>query len=332
MKAIVLRGTGGPEVLAVEDVPQPEPGPGEVLIDVAFCGCNWADTQIRKGVYPHVQALPFIMGFEVSGTVIAVGEGVDASLEGAPVAAIVPGAGYAERVAVAASDLIRLPPGMSLEQAAAFPIQALTAYHMLTTIYRTSPGDIVLCHAIGGGLGQYVTQIGVRKGARVFGTTGTPGKEEAPLRYGAERVIATGTEDFVAVMEEETSGQGVDLVIDSLGATTLDRSYDVLRPLGHVISIGEAEGMPFTNIRERLLPKSLTFTRFHLGHVPVESDAWAEGIEFVTDSIVDGSLEVPIAGIYGISEAARMHADLEGRRITGKLLLDPKSAAGFLRG
>jgi NADPH2:quinone reductase len=327
MKAVVLRRHGGPEVLGVEEVPQPKPGPNEVLVDVAFCGCNWADIQIRQGLYPHVQAMPFTMGFEISGTVIDVGEGVDPSLEGARVAAIVPGAGYAERTVVAASDLIRVPDGMSLEQAAAFPIQALTAYHMLETIYRISAGDVILCHAIGGGLGQYVTQLGVHKGARVFGTTGTPGKEEAPLRYGAARVIATGTEDFVAVMEEETSGQGANLVIDSLGATTLDRSYDVLRPLGHIISIGEAEGMPFTNIRERLLPKSLTFTRFHLGHVPVESDAWAEGVKFVTESIVDGSLEVPIVGTYGMDQAAQMHADLEGRRVTGKLLLDPKKAA-----
>lgn len=326
MKAVVLHRTGGPEVLDIEDVTEPEPGPGEVLVDVAFCGCNWADTQIRQGVYPHVQELPFIVGFEISGTVIGTGAGVDDSLQGAQVAAIVPGAGYAEKVVVAASDLIRVPAGMTLEQAAAFPIQALTAYHMLRTIYRTSPGDAILCHAIGGGLGQYVTQLGVRLGARVFGTVGTPGKEEAPVKYGASRVIQTATEDFVAAMAEETSGKGVDLVIDSLGGTTLDRSYEVLRPLGHVISIGEAEGTPFVNIRERLLPKSLTFSRFHLGHVPVTSNAWKEGIEYVTNSIVDGSLEVPIVGVYGMDDVVQMHADLEGRRVTGKLLLDPKRA------
>lgn len=324
MRAVVLRRTGGPEVLAVEELPDPQPGLGEVLVDVAFSGCNWADVQIRQGLYPHDKGLPIVVGFEISGTVATVGRGVDPALLGERVAAIVPAGGYADRVVVAAQDLLPLPEGMSLEQGAAFPIQGLTAYHLVNTVYRVQSGDAVLCHAIGGGVGQLVTQLAVGKGARVFGTVGTPGKEAAPLAYGAERVINTRDEDFVEVLEDLVP-EGFDLVIDSLGATTLDRSYALLRPLGHVISIGEAEGMPFPNIRERLLPKSLTFTRFHLSHLPVHSEAWREGWQAVTQAITGGMLHVPVVGIHRLADAGAAHRALEGRQVRGKVLLSPQA-------
>lgn len=323
MKAVVLYRTGGPEELRVEVIDSPHPGPGEVTIDVVFAGCNWADIQIRQGLYPHTQELPFIPGFEVAGVVTELGEGADPSLLGRRVAAIVPGAGYAQKVLSSVEGLIMVPDAMTFEQAAAFPIQALTAYHMLHTVFQIKEGDIILCHAIGGGLGQYVTAIGRSRGARVFGTVGTPGKEAAPLALGAEYVVQTRTEDFVQTVLDMTGGYGVDLVIDSLGASTLDRSFELLRPLGHVISIGEAEGLPFSNLRERLLPKSLTFTRFHLGHVDVSSVAWQTGVDKVTTMISDGSLTVPVQRTYAIDKAAEMHRALEGRGVAGKLLLDP---------
>ncbi|MDB5365505.1 MAG: hypothetical protein JWM77_1432 [Rhodospirillales bacterium] len=321
MRAITIERTGSPDVLQLCTVPDPQPSERQVLVDVAYCGCNWADTQVRAGIYPHPMSYPLILGFEVSGVISAVGPQVTGFAVGDRVCAIGGGGGYAERVVIDVDDLIPLPDNIPLDVAAAFPIQALTAYHMLHTVYRLSAGDTVLCHAIGGGVGSYVTQLAVMAGARVMGTVGTPGKETLPLSYGAERVVNSRTEDFVEVARQLTSGRGIDVAIDSLGATTLDRTYDVMRNLGHVISIGEAEGQPFNNIRERILPKSLSFTRFHLKHIDATSAVWRNGYVTVLEAIARGVLNVPIVKRYKLPEAAEMHRQLEGRSVSGKLLL-----------
>jgi NADPH2:quinone reductase len=211
-----------------------------------------------------------------------------------------------------------------LDLGAAFPIQALTAYHMLFTIFGLTRGDSVLVNAIGGGVGLACTQIAVHAGARVIGTTGTPGKEKRALAYGAERVVVSSREDFENAVLDLTAGKGVDLAIDSYGATMLDRTFNVVKKLGHVISIGEAEGQPFKNIRERILPKSQTFTRLHLGHVEQGSREWQAGIDHVLAGIAEGWLKVPIEGIFPLSAAADMHRRLEGRHVAGKLLLQTK--------
>jgi NADPH2:quinone reductase len=322
MKAVIAQAPGGPEKLTVAEVPEPRPGAGEVLIDVAFAGCNWADTQIRVGTYPHPFTYPLILGFEVSGTVAALGPDVSGVKVGDRVAAYVEkGGAYAQKCVTPAAMLIPLPPAIALDIAAAFPIQALTAYHMLHTVFGVRPGDTVLVHAIGGGVGLHCTQLAVHAGARVIGTVGTPGKEKRALEYGAERLVLTRTEDFAPAVLAFTGGKGIDLAIDSLGATTLDRTFNVVRKLGHVISIGEAEGVPFTNIRERLLPRSLTFTRMHLGHVDADSKAWKDGVAYVIGGIEDGWLKVPIEHIFALAEASEMHRRIESRQVAGKLLL-----------
>jgi NADPH2:quinone reductase len=210
---------------------------------------------------------------------------------------------------------------MSLETAAAFPIQSLTAYHMLHSVAGVKPGDTVLIHAIGGGVGLQLTQLAVKAGARVIGTVGTPGKERRALDYGAERVVLTRNEDFEAAVLDFTRGRGVDLALDSLGATTLDRTFNVVRKLGRIISYGEAEGQPFKNIRERILPRSQTFTRFHLGHVDPGSAMWRQGLEYVLQGIMTGWLKVPVERIYKMDQAKDMHVRIESRQVSGKLLL-----------
>jgi NADPH2:quinone reductase len=203
-----------------------------------------------------------------------------------------------------------------------FPITALTAYHMLHTIHgRLKPGNTVLVSAIGGGVGLAVTQLAVHAGVRVIGTTGTAGKEKRALEFGASRVINYASEDFEKAVLDVTNGKGVDLAIDSYGASMLDRVFSVVRMLGHVISIGEADGQPFKNIRERILPRSQTFTRFHLGHVDQNSAEWRAGVDHVLAGIAAGWLRVPIEGVFPLSQAADMHRRLEGRHVAGKLLL-----------
>lgn len=324
MQAAVIHDKGGPEQLVLAEVPDPEPGPGEVVVDVAYAGCNWADTQVRRGLYSMVaMGYPAVMGFEVAGTVSKLGPGVTNVKVGDRVATFVAkGGGYAEKCAVVAKGLVRLPDAVPFDAGAAFPITGLTAYHILHTVHgRLKPGDTLLVSAIGGSVGLMVTQLAAHIGVKVIGTTGTAGKEKRPLAYGASRVINYATEDLEKVLLKETGGRGVDLVIDSHGASLLDRLFAVTRMLGHVISIGEADGQPFTNIRDRIRPRSQTFTRFHLGHVDRGSAEWEAGIAYCLNGLADGWLKVPIEAVFPLAEAAEMHRRLESRQVSGKLLL-----------
>lgn len=323
MKAVVIHAKGGPEQFVLAEMPDPVPGAGDVVIDVAYAGCNWADTQVRQGNYPLLSTFPLVMGFEVAGTVSGLGEGVTNVKVGDRVATFAPKAGgYAEKCVTAAAGLIKLPDAIGFDVGAAFPITALTAYHMLYTIHgRLKPGDTVLVSAIGGGVGLAVTQLAVHAGLKVIGLIGTPGKEKRALELGASRVVDHRSGDFEREVLDVTGGRGVDLAIDSYGATVLDRVFAVVRMLGHVISIGEADGQPFTNIRERIRPRSQTFTRFHLGHVDRHSAEWKAGVDHVLTGLSEGWLKVPIEGVYPLDKAADMHRRLEGRGVAGKLLL-----------
>ncbi len=321
MRAIVVDAPGDFDVLTIRDVPDPEPGPGEALIETSFAGCNWADTQVRSGIYPHPYDFPVTPGFEVSGTVIGLGDGVNSLKVGDRVTAMPNFGGYAEKCIVAESLVTKIPDELGLDIAAAFPIQALTAYHMLYTVYELKKGDVVLVNAAGGGVGLLVVQMAVHAGCRVIGTVGTPGKEIKPLSYGAERVVNLNNEDFVEVAREMTDGRGVDVVIDSLGAETLDRSFDTVKVLGHVINIGEAQGKPFGNIRDRVFPTSSSFTRFSISHVMPDADLWKKGMDFVLGALAEGWLDVPIVGVIHFDSVQEMHRQLESRQVAGKLLL-----------
>ena len=322
MRAIIVKEPGGLEQLAVAELPDPSPGPDEVVIDVAYSGLNWADTMIRVGTYPHPFTYPVVPGLEAAGCVAAVGSGATNVKRGDRVVGFnEKGGSYAEKFVAPKDWVFVLPAGIPFEIGAAFPVQALTAFHMLHTIGRITRGDWVLVHAVGGGVGLYCTQLAVRAGARVIGTVRTPGKERRALEYGAERVVLADTEDFETAVMELTDGKGVDLAIDSLGARTLDRTFNIVRKLGRVISIGEAEGIPYPNIRERLLPRSLTFTRFHIGHLDPTSKDGQHGLRCVMDGILDGWLKVPIEGIYDFGDVRKMHERIESRQLSGKLLL-----------
>jgi NADPH:quinone reductase len=322
MKAVVIHAPGAAEQLVMAEVPEPSPGPGEVLVDVAYAGCNWADTQIRTGIYPHARSYPLVLGLEISGAVAKLGPGVSGVKIGDRVAAFLEqGGAYAARAVAPANMLMHLPDTIPFDVGAALTVQPLTGYHMLHTIYGIAPGETVLINAIGGGVGLFTTQLAVKAGARVIGTVGTPGKEKRALEYGAERVAVTRNEDFEQAVLDFTNGRGVDLAIDSLGATMLDRTFNVVRKLGHIISIGEAEGPPFKNIRERVLPRSQTFTRLHIGHVDPQSQAWRDSLTYIPRGVVDGWLKVPMAGVFPMEEAAAMHRHLESRQAAGKLVL-----------
>ena len=325
MRAIVITAPGVDNNLRVTEAPEPTPGRGEVLIDVEYCGCNFADTMIAKGTYPHPKGYPIIGGLEISGRVAKLGLGVQGVKVGDAVAAFSEEAGgFAEQCVVAAERLVRIPKGIGLDIAAAFPIQALTAWHILHNVSVTKPGDIILIHAIGGGLGLFATQLPVQAGATVVGTVGTAGKEKRALEFGAAKVINREDEDFVAAVVAFTGGKGVDKIVDSTGARILDRSFATIRKLGHIVSFGEAEGRPLPNLWERLVTKSLTFTRFHLGHADFSSAIWRQGIDEVVGAIVAGGLKVPLEETFPFEKAGAMLDRLASRQVSGKLILAVK--------
>ena len=322
MRAILLTAPSGADTMTFAEVPEPAPGEGELLVSVAYAGCNFADTMMRIGTYPHPKGYPIVAGLEIAGHVASVGPGVSGWRTGDRVAAFSEEAGgFADRCVVPAERAIRLPDGIGLDTAAGFVIQGLTAWNMLHNVSRTSPGDVILMHAIGGGLGLFATQLAVRASAVMLGTVGTPGKEGRPIEYGATRVFDRTRDDFVAATLAFTAGRGVDKVLDSVGATVLDRSFEAIRTLGHVVSVGEAEGRPMPNLWERLVRKSLTFTRFHLGHCDFGSETWRRGVDEVVGGVLDGWLKVPIHQVFAFDDAAAMYQRLESRQVSGKLLL-----------
>jgi NADPH:quinone reductase len=322
LRAIIVDAPGVENNLRVGDAPQPIPGPSEVLIDVAYCGCNFADTMIANGTYPHPKGYPIVGGLEVSGRIAGLGPGVVGPKVGDRVAAFLEEAGgFADQCVARVERLIPIPKEMGLDVTAAFPVQGLTAWHLLHNVSVTKPGDVILLHAIGGGVGLFATQLAVRAGANVIGTVGTEGKEARALDFGAAKVVNRKDEDFVEAVMRFTEGKGVDKVLDSTGASILDRSFSTIRKLGHVVSFGEAEGRPFPNLWERLVAKSLTFTRFHLGHADFSSAVWRQSIDAVVGGILDGSLKVPLEQTFPFTDAGAMLQRLASRQVAGKLIL-----------
>ena len=250
---------------------------------------------MRNGIYPHPKGYPLVAGLELAGTVSQIGPDVRGLAIGDCVDAFSEDAGaYAEYCAVPTERIFKLPQAVGFDVGAAFYVQAMTTWNLLHTVSKTQPGDTILIYAIGGGVGLYLTQLAKAAGARVIGTVGTTGKEKRALNFGADLVINLGEENFVAAVGAFTKGCGVDKIIDATGASILDRSFGTIRPLGHVVSYGEAEGQPFVNLWEQLVKKSLTFTRMHLCHVDHGSDDWVQGVRTLLSMIIDGMLICPI--------------------------------------
>lgn len=324
MRAAIVETPGGPEALRLGEIDAPGPGPGEVLVRVSHAACNWGDIQKRQGVYPDPVTYPAVLGAEVSGTVEACGREVTTVRPGAFVAAITGPdmlRGFAERVAVPAPYLIPLPHGFDPVLAAAFPVVSLTAWHLLHTAHELKPGETVLVHAIGGGVGLALTQLARDAGARVLGTVGAAAKAERPLAFGADRVVVRDAEDFVAAVLDETGGAGVDLVVDSLGAEILERSFDVLRPFGRLINIGEAAGEPDFPVRKTLYKRSTSMAGFEVLHAAPGSERWARGVRAVVDAVVGGRLRIPVAAVFPLARIREAQALLESRRAAGKVVV-----------
>ncbi len=323
MQAIVVDEQGGPDVLRLRTLPDPEPGAGEVLVDVAAAGVNFIDIYQRSGAYP--MSTPYVAGSEGAGVVRAVGDGVRDVAVGDHVAwAMVPGSGYTEQAVVPADRTVPVPDGVSDETAAALMLQGMTAHYLCESTYPVQKGDDVLLHAAAGGVGLLLTQMVSRKGARVIATTSTAQKADLAREAGAADVVDYTESDVAAEVRRLTDGAGVAVAYDGVGADTFDASMDSLRPRGMLVLFGASSGKVSPVDPQTLNSKgSLFLTRPTLADYIAERSELLARAEAVLGSAARGDLSVRIGERYPLADAARAHEDLAGRRTTGKLVLLP---------
>lgn len=320
MRAIRVLETGGPEALVAEELPTPEPGPGEALVAVAAAGINFIDIYQRQGLY--ALPLPFTAGSEAAGTVEAVGEGVDSVSVGDTVAYCGVLGAYAEYAAVPAERLVRVPGGVTPRQAAALMLQGMTAHYLAEDTYPLSPGDTALVHAGAGGVGLLLTQIARRRGAAVIATVSTEDKAELAARAGADHVILYGERDFVAETERLVGPRSVDVVYDSVGRDTLRGSMRVLRPRGMLVSYGQSSGVPDpVETRELQDAGSIFLTRPSLAHYIAGRDELERRASDLLGWVAAGELALRIDRQLPLAEAAEAQRLLASRATAGKLLL-----------
>jgi NADPH2:quinone reductase len=322
MKAIQFQETGGPEVLQPVELPIPEPGPGQVLIRVEAVGVNFIEIYFRKGTYKAT--LPVTPGSEAAGTVEKLGPGVTGFNEGDLVASVSVQGSYAEYALVPAAQLVKVPSRLSPEKAAAAMLQGMTAHYLAYSTWELKAGQTALVHAGAGGVGLLLTQIATRIGAKVITTVSTKEKAELSREAGATEVILYTEQDFEAEVKRITGGKGVDVVYDSVGKTTFEKSLNCLRPRGLLALFGGSSGpVPPFDLIQLSTKGSLFVTRPTLWHyVGTRAELeWRAGK--ILDWVATGELKLRMEHIYPLEQAAQAQIDLEGRKTTGKILLEP---------
>jgi len=322
MKAIRVHGPGGPEALRYEDVPQPAPGPGEVLIEVQAAGVNYIDVYQRTGLYKV--ALPFTLGQEAAGVVTALGSGVTEVKVGDRVAYTHVMGAYAEYAVVPADRVLVLPDGVSTKQGAAAMLQGMTAHYLASTTYALRSGDTCLVHAAAGGVGLLLCQIARLRGARVLGTVSTREKAELARQAGADAVILYTEQDFETEAKRLTNGAGLQVVYDSVGKTTFEKGLNCLTRRGMMVLYGQSSG-PVGAFDPQVLSQkgSLFLTRPTLGHYIATRTELLERAGEVLGWIKSGRLKLLIQHEFPLAQAPEAHRALEGRKTTGKVLLIP---------
>jgi len=322
MQAIQVAQVGGSEVLSVAEVPDPVPGPGQAVVELEACGVNFIDVYQRMGLYP--MSLPFIIGQEGAGVVMAVGDSVEGVAVGDRVAfTSIPGA-YAEQIAVPVDRLVNVPDQVELATGGGIMLQGLTAHYLAHDTYQLGPDSTCLIHAGAGGVGLLLTQIAKRLGATVFTTVGTGEKAELAHAAGADHVIVYTQTDFADEVRAIVGDNRLDVVYDSVGVDTFDRGLDLLRPRGLMALFGQSSGVvaPF-DLQRLARGGSLYVTRPSLGaYIASRQELLRRSGDLFT-WIAAGDLSVRIGATYPLAEAAAAHDALEGRATTGKVILIP---------
>jgi NADPH2:quinone reductase len=313
MKAIQIEEFGGPEVLEHRDVPDPEPGEGMVLVEVARSGINFADTHATRNDYLAEQQLPLIPGAELSGR----------TLDGRRVAAIVGGGGYAEKVAVPEGFLVPVPDAVDDDRAAALLLQGLTAMALVRRCARVEPGETLVVEAAAGGTGSLSVQLGKRAGAKVIGLASSEEKRALVERLGADATVDSRAENLEEAILTANGGEKVDAVLHMSGGEAFDAELAALAPLGRMVVFGIASREQREVSTGALLQGSKSVVGFWLVHLLLRREIVAPMIGELFEAVAGGELEVNVGEVYPLSEVARAHEDLIARRTTGKLLLDP---------
>ncbi|MBC2878350.1 MULTISPECIES: quinone oxidoreductase family protein [Streptomyces] len=320
MRVVRFEKFGGPEVLTETRVPAPRPGPGQVAIDVAYAGVNFADVKSRSDGY-RVPSLPFVPGLEVSGWIRAVGDGVTGLDAGRPVAAFTPGGGYAETVVVDATTVFTLPDSIDLRTAATLPTVLPTAHALLHEAGRLRAGETVLVQGAAGGVGTVLGQLAEAAGAgRVFGVVSGAAKAEYALAHGYDEVFVG---DFADEVRAATGGRGVDLALDPVGGETFRRSLEALAPFGRLVSYGNASAAePWRLGQRELFPGAVSVAGFSLlTLVATEPEAVRALTTRAFRTVAEGTVRLPVTAEFPLAEAADAHRLMETRTTTGKLLL-----------
>ena len=322
MKAIQVKKAGGPEAMELAEVPVPQPKASEAVVKLAASGVNFIDVYFREGRYPA--PMPFVLGQEGAGVITAVGADVKSLKTGDRVAWTGLMGSYAEYTAVPADRLVRIPAGVTDQQAAAAMLQGMTAHYLSHDTYPLKRGETALVHAAAGGVGLLLTQMAHNIGARVIATVSTDEKAKLAREAGADEVILYTQSDFETETKRLTNGKGVNVVYDSVGKTTFEKGLNVLRPRGVMVLFGGSSGaVPPFDLIALSQKGSLYVTRPTLAHYIATREELEARSGAVFGMIAAGKLKLRIEHTYPLAEAQRAHRDLEGRKTTGKLLLIP---------
>ena len=322
MNAVRVHQSGGPEVLKLEELPTPSPGPAEVLVRIEAIGVNFVDIYQREGVYK--MPLPFTVGSEGAGVAEAVGREVADVKPGDRVAYTGVLGAYATHAVVPAARLVKLPAGVDIRTAAAVMLQGVTAHYLTHSTYPLGPADTVLLHAAAGGVGLLLTQMGKMRGAKIIGTVSTQEKAGLARGAGVDEVILYSQQDFEAETKRITGGRGVQVVYDSVGKTTFDKSLNCLAPRGYLVLFGQSSGVvPPFDIQVLNAKGSLFLTRPTSRDYMLTREELMKRAGDVLGWIVAGRLKVRIDRTYPLTQAAEAHKALASRATAGKVLLIP---------
>ena len=322
MKAVRVHKYGGPEVLTLEEIPIPEPKASEARVKIEASGVNFIDIYQRTGLYPL--QTPFTLGTEAAGIVDVVGPNVTEVKKGERVGyAMIPGS-YAEYAIVPAARLVPIPPNIEPRTAAALMLQGMTAQYLTHSTYALKKGETALVHAAAGGVGLLLIQIAKQLGATVIGTVSTEAKATLAKEAGADHVILYTQTDFLAEVKKLTDGRGLDVVYDSVGQTTFDKSLECLRPRGYMVLFGQSSGPVPPFDPARLAARgSLFITRPSLAHYTLDRAELSQRASNIFNWTAAGKLKARIDKSFPMAEAAEAHRQLEGRKTTGKVILLP---------
>ncbi len=324
MKAITVENFGEPEVLSYTAAERPSPGEGEALIEVRSVGVNYADTMRRRNQYVLRQELPFTPGSEAAGVVAEVGDGVDSASVGDRVISLLGAGGYAEYAVAPAETLIPIPEALDFDYAAAVPLQGLTAYHVLKTSGQMQRGESVVVHAAAGGVGTLAVQMAKLLGAgTVIATAGTQEKLDLAKSLGTDVLINYSEDDWPERVRDATGGDGADIILEMVGGDFIEKNLRCMAPFGRMVVFGAASGDRGNLVPLDLLRKNHTVTGFFLPQIMGRPELLGPSLQKILGWISTGELKLTIGARYPLEKADEAHADLEGRKTTGKLVLNP---------